>query len=290
MPNQGPRKVAAWYDGGLAGAAAACFTHPLDLVKVHLQTQQQASMGASRMAINVVKTDGITALYTGLSASVMRQLTYSTARFAIYDYLKTKFQHGNDPLPFIQKIGIAAVGGAVGGIVGNPADMVNVRMQNDVKIPKENRRNYRHVFDGLRRVAAEEGVPKWFTGVTMTASRAILMTIAQVAVYDQAKQMLLTTGYFVDNPITHFTASTIAGTVATTITQPTDVMKTRLMNAKPGEFRSIFHCILFTAKSGPLSFFKGYVPAWVRLAPHTILTFLFYEQIRRINGYIYTEK
>lgn len=38
-----------------------------------------------------------------------------------------------------------------------------------------------------------EGVPKWFTGVTMTSSRAMLMTVAQVAVYDQAKQMLLTT-------------------------------------------------------------------------------------------------
>ena len=34
MSSQGPKKVAAWYDGGLAGACAACFTHPLDLIKV----------------------------------------------------------------------------------------------------------------------------------------------------------------------------------------------------------------------------------------------------------------
>ena len=27
-------------------------------------------------------------------------------------------------------------------------------------------------------------------------------------------------------------------------------------------------------------FFQGFVPAWVRLAPHTILTWIFLEQLR----------
>lgn len=35
---------------------------------------------------------------------------------------------------------LAALGGAGGGFVGNPADLVNVRMQNDIKLPKEKRR------------------------------------------------------------------------------------------------------------------------------------------------------
>jgi len=32
------KKVGRWYFGGLASAGAACCTHPLDLLKVHLQT------------------------------------------------------------------------------------------------------------------------------------------------------------------------------------------------------------------------------------------------------------
>lgn len=32
--------------------------------------------------------------------------------------------------------------------------------------------------------------------------------------------------------------------------------------------------------SGLFGFFKGYVPAFIRLAPHTILTFIFLEQLR----------
>ncbi|KAJ7340510.1 hypothetical protein OS493_003262 [Desmophyllum pertusum] len=270
-----------WYLGGIASGMAACCTHPLDLLKVHLQTQQQVTQRLSSMAIHLVRTQGVLALYNGLSASLMRQLTYSTTRYGLYEVVSAELRKGDAPLPFYQKFAIGAVAGFLGGIVGNPADMVNVRMQNDVKIlDVALRRNYKHVFDGLYRTATEEGVSTWMKGVTMTSTRALLMTVAQVACYDQAKQVLLASGYFKDNIITHFTASFIAGTIATGITQPFDVMKTRLMEAKPGQYKSVAQCILFTAKLGPKGFYKGFIPAWVRLAPHTILTWIFLEQLR----------
>ena len=36
---------------------------------------------------------------------------------------------------------------------------------------------------------------------------------------------------------------------------------------------------------GPLGFYKGLLPAWIRLLPQTILTFLFFEQFRLYFGY-----
>ena len=47
------------------------------------------------------------------------------------------------------------------------------------------------------------------------------------------------------------------GVVATAATQPVDVLKTRMMNSQPGEFRSITHCFLYTARTGPMGFFKA---------------------------------
>lgn len=79
----------------------------------------------------------MTALYNGLSASLCRQLTYSTTRFGIYEVVK---QSLNTDSGFAAKVGIAAAAGAAGGFVGTPADMVNVRMQNDIKLPPEKRR------------------------------------------------------------------------------------------------------------------------------------------------------
>ena len=41
--------------------------------------------------------------------------------------------------------------------VGTPCDLVNVRLQNDMKLPAELRRNYKHVFDGVYQIARYEG-------------------------------------------------------------------------------------------------------------------------------------
>lgn len=51
-------KIARWYFGGLASAGAACCTHPLDLLKVHLQTQQEGKTGIVNLTINIVKKQG----------------------------------------------------------------------------------------------------------------------------------------------------------------------------------------------------------------------------------------
>lgn len=42
--------------------------------QVHLQTQQQVKKRMMGMAVHVVKSDGVLALYNGLSASLCRQV------------------------------------------------------------------------------------------------------------------------------------------------------------------------------------------------------------------------
>lgn len=277
-------RIGRWYFGGLASAGAACCTHPLDLLKVHLQTQQKDKVGLVQMGVRVVKGDGILGLYNGLSASILRQLTYSMTRFAMYETAKKHLQSDGSQMPFYQKVLVAGVSGATGGFVGTPADMVNVRMQNDIKLPREQRRNYKHALDGLYRVVKEEGPVKSFNGATMASSRAVLVTIGQLACYDQIKTLMLRTGFFSDNIVLHLTCSTMAGTIATFLTMPLDVMKTRMMNAAPGQYSGLVHCFMDIAKNGPKGFFKGFLPAFVRLGPHTVLTFVFFEQIRQNFG------
>lgn len=278
---QKQKRKPRWYFGGLASAGAACCTHPLDLIKVLLQTHQGAKVSIIELTLSVVKREGVLALYNGLSASLLRQLTYSTTRFGIYEVVKQNYKTDT----FASKVLVAAVAGAAGGFVGTPGDMVNVRMQNDTKLPKDKRRNYKHAIDGLIRVSREEGVRRLFNGASTASTRAVLMTVGQLSFYDQIKMSLLRTPYFQDNLVTHFCASLSAGAIATSLTQPLDVLKTRAMNARPGEYSSLWAIVVHTAKQGPLGFYKGYVPAFVRLAPQTILTFIFLEQLRMNLGF-----
>ncbi|KAM9770615.1 mitochondrial dicarboxylate carrier isoform 1-T1 [Menidia menidia] len=304
------KRMSRWYFGGLASCGAACCTHPLDLLKVHLQTQQEVKKRMVGMAIHVVKNDGVLALYNGLSASLCRQMSYSLTRFAIYETVRDMMgSKSQGPMPFYQKVLLGAFGGFTGGFVGTPADMVNVRMQNDMKLPAELRRNYKHAVDGLYRVFREEGLRKLFSGASMASSRGAMVTVGQLACYDQAKQLVLGTGMMGDNILTHFLSSFIAGGCATFLCQPLDVMKTRLMNSK-GEYtvsgssdprilpsflkapvepvylslQGVAHCLRETAKLGPMGFYKGLVPAGIRLIPHTVLTFIFLEQLKNYFG------
>ncbi|KAH8385594.1 mitochondrial dicarboxylate carrier [Drosophila serrata] len=279
MVNQ--QRKSRWYFGGLGSVGAAIVTHPLDLIKVTLQTQQ-GKLSVFQLLPKIAREQGVLAFYNGLSASMLRQMTYSTTRFGVYEVGK---EHVNTNT-FAGKVTLAGLSGLVGGIVGTPADMVNVRMQNDVKLPVEQRRNYKNAVDGLIKVYRLEGFSRLFSGVTTATARGCMMTIGQIAFYDQTKIYLLSTPYFKDNLVTHFTASLVAGTIATTLTQPLDVLKTRSMNAKPGEYNGLWDIVKHTAKLGPLGFFKGYIPAFVRLGPHTIITFVFLEQLRLNFGYI----
>ncbi|XP_076243443.1 dicarboxylate carrier 1 isoform X2 [Calliopsis andreniformis] len=252
---------------------------------VQLQTHQHGKLSVVQLATSILEKNGFTALYNGLSASLLRQLTYSTTRFGAYEVGKQTFEASGHSLLFHEKLLLAGLSGAAGGVLGTPADLINVRMQNDIKLPPELRRNYKHALDGLNSIIKQEGVHRLFSGCSTATLRAALMTIGQLSFYDQIKIILLQSGYFKDSPVTHVISSIFAGAIATTLTQPLDVLKTRAMNAKPGEFKDLMELFWYTAKLGPLAFFKGYVPAFVRLAPHTILTFVFLEQLKSKFGF-----
>ena len=87
-------------------------------------------------------------------------------------------------------------------------------------ISEDQKLNYKNAVDGLARIIKEEGASKLFRGVEWSIQRAALLSIGQIAFYDNTKNFLLRTGYFHDNVPTHLTASCLAGTVATFLTQP----------------------------------------------------------------------
>uniref|UniRef100_A0A669BFU7 Solute carrier family 25 member 10 n=1 Tax=Oreochromis niloticus TaxID=8128 RepID=A0A669BFU7_ORENI len=264
-------RVSRWYFGGVSSSAAACVTHPLDLIKVHLQTQQEVRMRMIGMTLNVVRREGFLALYSGLTASLCRQMTYSLSRFAIYETVRDKMKRKNKgPMPFHQKVLLGAFGGFTGGFIGTPTDLVNVREQILTKdfFPSE--------------MCFLEGLRKLFSGASMASSRGALVSVGQLACYDQSKELVLATGYLTDNILTHFLASVFAGGSATILCQPLDVVKTRLMNSEV-QYGSVSHCLTETAKLGPNAFYKGLVPADC-LIPHTVLTFIFLEQLKQHFG------
>lgn len=176
----------------------------------------------------------------------------------------------------------AAVSGFVGGVVGNPADIANVRMQNDGSLPPSSRRNYRSVVDAFFRIQKEEGFRGYYRGLWVNCSRAAAITSCQLSSYDGFKTILIDKAKFKDCTTTHLAASISSSILATTICSPIDVVKTQLMSQADGRQGLRSTVAELTRKEGLRWMFRGWVPSFMRVGPHTIATLLFLEQHRRL--------
>lgn len=118
------------------------------MIKVRFQTQTFRAPRAkiSSTLVGIIKAEGIAGVYSGISASLLRQLTYSTIRFGVYEDLKHLVSLEAD---FLTLCGIASMSGFAGGAAGNVADVLNARMQNDTTLLIHERRNYKNAVDGM---------------------------------------------------------------------------------------------------------------------------------------------
>ncbi|KAI0367302.1 dicarboxylic acid transporter [Pilatotrama ljubarskyi] len=274
------KKPYPFWLGGVAATIAASITHPLDLTKVRLQ-----ATGDKRMIDSIRKTvrsRGVLGLFDGISGTWLRQMTYSICRFWAYDESK-KLIGANEKSPAWKLALAGSMAGGIAGFVGNPGEIIMVRMQGDYAKPPEKRLNYKNCLDGLYRMIREEGWSSLGRGVGPNVFRAVLMNASQLASYDFFKAELLKTKYFDDNIYCHTVASFAAGTVATTVCSPADVLKSRIMSAAGTEGKSALAMIRTSMRNeGAMFMFKGWVPAWMRLQPTTMLIFITLEQLKRV--------
>lgn len=272
--------------GGISGMGATCVVQPLDLIKNRMQLLgAEGGKKASSVTVvsQLIKSEGPLALYTGLSAGLLRQASYTTVRMGVYTSL-IEHLSVDGKTSFVTQLVSGLTAGAAGAFVGTPAEVSLVRMTADGRLPADQRRNYKNVFNALARIVKEEGPRALWTGCTPTIGRAMVVNMCQLASYSQAKQRLLASGYFKEGIPMHFTASMISGLVTTAASMPVDIAKTRLQNMKVVEdkpqYKGTFDVLAKVIKNeGFLSLWRGFLPYYARLGPHTVLTFIILEQL-----------
>lgn len=275
--------------GGLAASIAASCTHPLDVTKVRMQTIKAVAGSKRPSTVAIIRASlvqsGFPSLYAGLTASLMRQMSYSLVRLGSYEKMKAYLSRdgrASTPNLFVA----ACLAGGLGGIAGNPADIILVRMTSDLTRAPDKRYAYSNALAGLVSLVKQEGLQGLTRGLGTNTVRAILMNASQVGSYDFFKTQLLLRPIpmidyqLQDNLLLHLIASCFAGTVATTICSPADVIRSRLMASSSD---STFSQVLTQSlrKEGIRFLFKGWTPAFVRLAPNTVLLFVFFEYLKK---------
>ncbi|KAG2675233.1 hypothetical protein I3843_13G154100 [Carya illinoinensis] len=238
----------------------------------------------------MLKEEGFGAFYKGLSAGLLRQATYTTARLGSFKILTNKAIEANDgkPLPLYQKALCGLTAGAIGASVGSPADLALIRMQADATLPEAQRRHYKNAFHALSRIVADEGVLALWKGAGPTVVRAMALNMGMLASYDQSVELFRDSLGFGEGA-TVLGASTISGFFAAACSLPFDYVKTQIQKMQPDAegklpYSGSLDCTMKTLKSGgPFKFYTGFPVYCVRIAPHVMLTWIFLNNIQKFQ-------
>lgn len=170
---------------GVGMTATTCI-QPIDMVKVRLQLAGEGVRTGPRptpfsVAREVIVSGRVRDLYAGLSAGLLRQVTYTTARLGIFDTFMKSFSASaaadRRSVSFRERAGAGLTAGGIAAMIGTPADLALIRMQSDGLKPAAQRANYRSVVDAFLRIARTEGVFAWWAGATPTVARAMALNL-----------------------------------------------------------------------------------------------------------------
>ncbi|VDM57128.1 unnamed protein product [Angiostrongylus costaricensis] len=237
---------------------ATLFVQPLDLVKNRMQLSGTTGKREYRSSVHaltsIIRNEGVMAVYNGLSAGLLRQAT------------------GDSAPSFAMKVSLGMAAGAAGSVVGNPAELALIRMTSDGRLPPEQRRNYKNVFDALFRVVKEEGALTLWRGCGPTVMRGVVVNASQLSTYSQSKQALLGTGYVKD--------------VLGILLDNFRIQSMKVIDGKPEYKNALDVWMKYLTKSlkvirneGVFALWKGFTPYYMRIGPHTVITFIFLEQM-----------
>ena len=284
-------------------------TFPLDFTKVRLQLQNElgktltgeAAVGKGKgmftTFVHIFRTEGLLAMYGGLSAAALRQFVYGGIGVGLYVPMRTLVIGADvDPktAPLWKRILAGALSGSLGQLAANPFDVVKVRLQADGRLKSLGQApRYVGAWDALKRIPVEEGVAGYFKGLGPSIGRAAVINGCGIASYDASKTVASQVTGRTEGLVPQVLASLVSGLVSALVSTPFDVIKTRMMNQPRDKplYSSAIDCVVKTARAeGVLGLYKGFVPAYSRLAPHRVVHFVALENVSSVsvtmNGWV----
>lgn len=281
--------------GGLASAVAEAVTMPIDVLKVRMQLQGEG--GSARQyrntadaAVKILRSEGSLAFWKGLKPAVLRQLTYGSLRFGLYAHCRELYGvpvNSMQAVP-VRKALAAMTAGGVSAFICTPIDLVKVRMQAEGMPGHAPLPRYRGIGDAFKSVVRQEGLLGLYKGVGPTTLRAAAVAAAEMASYDEVKLLILRRKWFADGVPLHLATGVLSGLIASVVSSPFDVVKSRLMS-QPFDQRGVglhyagmLDCFAKSWQAEGFRFaFKGFLPICMNKCPTVVLLFVLYEQVKK---------
>jgi solute carrier family 25 uncoupling protein 27 len=251
----------------IAAAIAEGATFPIDSLKTRRQLERGAG-GA--LAGPRLEPQSLRALYAGSSAAILRHLPYTGIRISAFHALQERFGTG-----FVSSLGSGLLAGGLAQSVAAPFDLAKIRLVADARSMQP--RRYSGVIDTFVKVYRTDGVGGLWHGSLVAVQRAALVNLGELSTYSLVKQKLIQRGHQ-DTLRTHVASSLCSGLVSTLISNPADVVKSRMMNDK--SIRSSMDCLRQCwHDEGLRGLYRGGLSTYLRLGPWQLCFWTVFETI-----------
>jgi len=266
--------VKSFLAGSFSGTCSTVLFQPLDLVKTRLQSPVaigQAPSGIASIVTNVIRTEKLIGLWRGMVPSISRTVPGVGMYFSALHWLKSSVG-SSDPHPF-ESMCLGAFARCISGVSMLPFTVVKCRYESGY-FP------YRSVIGAIRLIYTTEGVKGLYSGLSATLLRDAPFSGLYLMFYTQLKKgYRKCSGYDSVNPAIHFSCGITAGTFASIVTQPADVVKTH-MQLYPDKYETAWKaCQHVYQNEGLQGYLRGIVPRCVRRSLMAAMAWTVYEQI-----------
>ncbi|EDW35862.1 GL16985 [Drosophila persimilis] len=285
--------------GGLASVGATFFTNPIEVIKTRIQLQGELAArgsyvepykGIVQAFVTVAKNDGMTGLQKGLAPALFFQFIINSFRLSIYSSaVEKRWMHKkNGEVSF----GLGLMWGAIGGVVGSycSSPFFLVKTQQQSQAAKQIAVGYQHTHtsmtNALRQIYAKNGIPGLWRGSVAALPRAAMGSGAQIATFGKTKALLIEYDLVTQPTINSFCAGLIAGSIMSVAITPPDVITTRLYNqgvdvqGRGLLYKGWLDCVVKILRTeGVHGMYKGFWANYLRIAPHSTLVLLFFDEL-----------
>eukprot|EP01114_Cavostelium_apophysatum_P005897 TRINITY_DN17072_c0_g1_i1.p1 TRINITY_DN17072_c0_g1~~TRINITY_DN17072_c0_g1_i1.p1 ORF type:complete len:301 (-),score=11.54 TRINITY_DN17072_c0_g1_i1:217-1119(-) len=268
--------------GSVGGGIASIIVQPLDVIRTRMQKPIESSASAQtrnsmlKTFADLVRNEGVMNLWKGTSPTLYRTVPGAGLYFLVLEKVTSALKSTNDGK--LSPLGSLVAGSGSRALVTTmliPVTVVKTRFEAFEKNP------YRGTADALRTIAAKEGFKSLYSGLAPTILRDVPFSGIYLLCYEQSKNFLH--GLGVHGVVANISAGLIGGTIATVVTHPTDVIKTRLQ-LPPSETGvrhtslSLFNHLI--KNEGISGLYKGFLPRLIRRPIMTALTWAIYEEMK----------
>ncbi|KAF8467724.1 mitochondrial carrier domain-containing protein [Kalaharituber pfeilii] len=143
---------------------------------------------------------------------------------------------------------------------------------------------YRGIISTIRTIVVQEGFTALWKGNIPAELLYLTYGASQFLAFRQVTRLVSASGLDVPDPAKNFAGGAVAGSVATTVTYPFDLLRTRFASQGTQKiYKSLLGSVQHIYKhEGPKGFFRGLEAGLIQIIPYMGIFFCTYESTRSL--------